>query len=256
VAKLIDKYILGARVAPVAVISFSLFLAISAWIPFSHWPIKLAGGGTVLVLAAFVLAQIARDAGKAIEGPLWASWGGPPTVRMLRHRDTTFDPGLKGRIHRRLVELRVVERMPSEAEEETDPAGADRVYTTCSGWLRNKALELKAVSPFDVVHAENIAYGFRRNLLGIRPYGLAILGVAVAVTVAAFFFGREPIIELCGIALVGTFLVLGVNEAALRRAANEYSIRLLNAVEAIPLPRTPAPKAGSGIKKPRSPAKS
>lgn len=242
--------------APVAVISFSLFLAISAWIPFSKWPIKLAGGGTALVLAAFVLAQIARDAGKAIEGPLWASWGGPPTVRMLRHRDTTFDPGLKARIHRRLVELRVVDHMPSEAEEEADPAGADKVYTTCSGWLRNKALELKAVSPFDVVHAENIAYGFRRNILGIRPYGLIILGIAVVATVAAFLFGREPIIELCGITLVGAFLALGVNEAAMRRAANEYSIRLLNAVEAIPLLKASVPKAGSGISRnPRSPAK-
>jgi hypothetical protein len=76
-SNLIDRYILGARVAPVAVVSFSLFLAISAWIPFSHWPIKLLGGSAFLALGAFVLAQLARDAGKAVEGPLWASWGGP-----------------------------------------------------------------------------------------------------------------------------------------------------------------------------------
>ena len=72
-SNLIDRYILGARVAPVAVVAFSLFLAISAWIPFSHWPIKLLGGSAFLALGAFVLAQFARDAGKAIEGPLWAS---------------------------------------------------------------------------------------------------------------------------------------------------------------------------------------
>jgi hypothetical protein len=81
VNNLIDRYVLGARVAPVAVVAFSLFLAISAWIPFSHWPIKLLGGSAFLALGAFVLAQLARDAGKAIEGPLWASWGGPPTRR-------------------------------------------------------------------------------------------------------------------------------------------------------------------------------
>jgi hypothetical protein len=38
--QLIDRYVLGARVAPVIVVSLSLVLAISAWIPFSHWPIK------------------------------------------------------------------------------------------------------------------------------------------------------------------------------------------------------------------------
>jgi hypothetical protein len=35
-SNLIDRYILGARVAPVAVVAFSLFLAISAWIPFAQ----------------------------------------------------------------------------------------------------------------------------------------------------------------------------------------------------------------------------
>ena len=111
---LIDRYVLGARVAPVAVVAFSLFLAISAWIPFSQWPIKVLGGSAFLVLGAFVLAQLARDAGKAIEGPLWASWGGPPTVRMLRHRDTTIAPGTKSLLHRHLVELGIVDRLPSE----------------------------------------------------------------------------------------------------------------------------------------------
>src|SRR5665213_4055765 len=102
---LIDRYVLAARVAPVVVVTFSLFLAISAWIPFSEWPIKLLGGSTLLIVAAFVLAQIARDAGKAIERPLWASWGGPPTVRMLRHMDPTFASGIKSLIHHHLVEL-------------------------------------------------------------------------------------------------------------------------------------------------------
>ncbi len=138
---LIDRYTLGARMAPVAVVAFPLFLAVSAWIPFSHWPLKLAGGGVAVTMAAFVLGQLARDAGKAIEGPIWASWGGPPTVRMLRHRDATIVAGSKARIRKRLTELGVVNTMPSEVAEEQDPSAADRTYKTCSDWLRNKALE-------------------------------------------------------------------------------------------------------------------
>jgi hypothetical protein len=163
VNNLIDRYVLGARVAPVAVVAFSLFLAISAWIPFSQWPIKLLGGSAFLVLGAFILAQLARDAGKAIEGPLWASWGGPPTVRMLRHRDTTIAPGSKSLLHRHLIELDIVDRLPSESEEREHPDHADEAYLTCSHWLRQKALELKSKAPLML----STARIFRMDIDGI-----------------------------------------------------------------------------------------
>ena len=196
----------------------------------------------MLVIAAFVLAQIARDAGKAIEAPLWASWGGPPTVRMLRHRDTTFAPGSKVLIHRHLARLGIIDHLPTAVEEHHDPARADEDYQTCSDWLRRKALELKAKSPFDVVHSENISYGYRRNILGIKKYGLTIVAIALVITVAAFFFNRQPFIELSGVIAVGAYLLFGVTEAALKRAADEYSKRLLDAVQAIPLPRSRSKK--------------
>jgi hypothetical protein len=200
------------------------------------------GGSAFLALGAFVLAQLARDAGKAIEGPLWASWGGPPTVRMLRHRDTTIAPGSKSLLHRHLIELGIVDRLPSESEERDHPGHADEAYLTCADWLRRKALELKSKAPFDVVHSENISYGYRRNILGIKPYGLAILCVALAIAVAAFFFNREPYIEFCGIVVVGAYLIFGVTEAALQRAADEYSKRLLDAAQALPTPKKRPPE--------------
>jgi hypothetical protein len=237
---LIDRYILGARVAPVAVVAFSLFLAISAWIPFAQWPVKLVGGSAFLALGAFVLAQLARDAGKAIEGPLWASWGGPPTVRMLRHRDSTIAPGSKALLHRHLIELGIVAWLPTEAEEHYDPARADAAYLTCADWLRRKALELKSKAPFDVVHSENIWYGFRRNILGLKRYGLIIWGLAFIASSTAFFFGRQPFIEFFGIIFVGLYLLFAVSEAAMKRAADEYSKRLLDAAQSLPVPKSQA----------------
>ncbi len=213
--------------------ALSLFLAVSAWIPFSEWPIKLLGGSAVLGIGAFVLSQIARDAGKAIEGPLWASWGGPPTMQMLRHRDLTIEAGSKALLHRKLVALEIVDRLPTLAEETADPAAADAQYRTCADWLRRKALELKTKPPFDIVHSENIAYGFRRNLLGIRPYGLMVLAATIVTTIAAFFFHRDPYIELVGIILIGAYLVLAVDADAVKRAAYEYSRRLLDAAQSL-----------------------
>ena len=156
-------------------------------------------------------------------------------MQLLRHRDRTIAAGSKALLHQKLMALKIVDRLPTPAEEAADPDGADETYQTCGDWLRRKALELKAKAPFDVVHSENIAYGFRRNLLGIRPYGLSVLAFALDTTVAAFLFNRHPYIELSGVVLVGAYLVLGVTPEAVKRAAFDYSQRLLDAAQSLPI---------------------
>jgi hypothetical protein len=86
---------------------------------------------------------------------------------------------------------------------------------------------------------------YRRNILGIKPYGLAILGFALAIAVAAFFFNREPYIEFFGIVVVGVYLIFGVTEASLKRAADEYSKRLLHAAQAHAVPKKRSPETTS-----------
>jgi hypothetical protein len=159
---------------------------------------------------------------------------------MLRHSDSTIAPGSKTLLHRHLMELGIVDWLPSEAEERGDSARADAAYLTCADWLRRKALQLKSNAPFDIVHSENIWCGFRRNILGIKRYGLIIWAFALIVAGAAFFFKRQPFIEFFGIILVGAYLIFAVTEAAMKRAANEYSKRLLDAAQSLPIPMKPA----------------
>jgi hypothetical protein len=161
---------------------------------------------------------------------------------MLRHRDPTFKAGSKQLIHRHLMALGIVDHLPSADEERLEPDGADEIYHTCSEWLRRKALELKAKAPFDVVHSENISYGFQRNSFGIKPWSLVILVLALFGTGAAFVSGRQPWIELAGEAALGVYLVWGVTESAVKRAADDYSCRLLDAAQAIPIPIQAASK--------------
>lgn len=234
-SNLFDKYVLFARISPVAIVALPIFLAVTAWIAFSQWPMKLLGGG-FFAIGAFALAQLTRDAGKRIEPALWVSWGGPPSVRFLRHGDTTIAAGSKAAMHRRLIELGVVGHMPTEDEERQNPDAADAIYRTCSDWLRRKAVELKANAPFDVVHSENISYGFRRNLLGIKPYGLAVVGVALVITAASFWSGRRPYIEAGAILLLGVYLLLCANAASVKRAADEYAKRLLDGIQSLSHP--------------------
>ena len=239
-SNLLDKYVLFARVGPIAIVALALFLAVSAWIPFSQWPVKLVSSSAFFGIGAFVLAQLTRDAGKRLEPALWASWGGPPSVRFLRHCDPTIAAGSKTAMHRRLIELAIVDRMPNEEEERRDPDAADVIYRTCSDWLRREAMRLKAKAPFDVVHSENISYGFRRNLLGIRTYGLIVVVATVLIAVGAFWSGRRPYIESAAILLLGLYFLLCVNAGAVKRTADEYAKRLLDGLQSLSPPRAPA----------------
>src|SRR6266853_6620252 len=54
---------------------------------------------------AFLLSQLARDAGKKSEEGLFKEWGGSPSVAVFRHRDQTLDPITKARYHTRLATL-------------------------------------------------------------------------------------------------------------------------------------------------------
>lgn len=71
---------------------------------------------------AFLLAQLARDAGKRGEPGLFASWGGMPSVALLRHRDDRIDAITKAQYHKKLSTLVKGAKAPTPASEGADAA--------------------------------------------------------------------------------------------------------------------------------------
>ncbi len=67
--------------------------------------------------------------------------------------------------------------LPTEEEEVRDPVGADQHYEAAVSFLREATRD---TSKFPLVLAENVNYGFRRNLWGLKPYGLAFAVLATA----------------------------------------------------------------------------
>lgn len=128
----------------------------------------LAGCG-----GAFLLTQLARDAGKKREKQFFVAWGGIPSVTIFRHRDTRIDAITKSRYHRQLAALVKGAKGPSPEEEQTDPAMADQVYSAWSSYLRVHTRDTKKYS---LLFQENISYGYRRNLCGLRPLGITVSG--------------------------------------------------------------------------------
>jgi hypothetical protein len=172
-----DSYARNARLYPALVVLAPLAVAavVLGHIKLEWSVAPYALGASIM---AYALAQAARGAGRRIEPGLVARWGGWPTTRLLRHRDTTIDRITKGRYHARLCKLDDAIQLPSRDEESLDPARADEQYESAVHCLREQRRDAK----YKIVHDENAAYGFRRNLLGLKPYG--VVACLLAITVA------------------------------------------------------------------------
>ncbi len=119
----------------------------------------------------FLLAQLARDAGKKKEKDLYQNWGGMPSVTIFRHNDSRLDSLTKKRYHRQLAQLVEGTKALTQEQEEADPDNADAIYTAWSAFLRTNTRDTKTS---DLLFEENINYGYRRNVWGLRPLGITL----------------------------------------------------------------------------------
>jgi hypothetical protein len=186
-----------------------------------------------------LLAQLGRDRGKRCEGEFYKSWGGKPSVALLRHGDSRIDDYSKARyrdfIRRRLPAL----TLPSEADEKSDPAAADKVYESVTAWLLTQTRDTKR---FSILFKENIGFGFRRNLWGLKPFGLAISILGASVSTAAIVYEAiasgitpEPeILIVTGVVWVLTVIwTFAVTPSWVRVPADAYGMQLLAACDTL-----------------------
>lgn len=205
--------------------------------------IRLGGGALVGLLSSFgltsLLEQFGRDQGKNKEPQLWASWDGAPTTQMLRHRDTKMcNPTMRKRYHEKLRKLVPNMHLPTPEEEARDPAGADNVYEAYTRYLINQTRDTEK---FPLIFEENINYGFRRNLWGMRPAGIAIalLGIAVALCATYLAWVRNDLLWLVamGTTLINICLavwwVVRITVAWVFIPAKAYAERLLEACDSL-----------------------
>lgn len=230
-----DTYTVRARILPVLLVALPGCLASVAWFPEAEtWWSAVSGLLMACGVPAFI-AQIGRDRGKKKEAELYQSWGGKPTTRFLRHRDAPNKVVLARR-HRRLQELLADIRIPTEQEEKENPVHADEVYEACTLFLRERARDKKG---FPLLYQENVSYGFRRNLWGLKPIGIVVtlLGLAaVAVLMIVRYTQAEPLLPVAVISAASNILLVAVwlfwvNPDWVRIPAEGYAEQLLAAIE-------------------------
>lgn len=171
-----DEYELKARIAPGLLVAVPIGLAglIYFGIDFGLEAGFIAVG--VMLGGGVLLAKVVSDHGGSTEQLLFESWGGMPSVQLLRHRDQHISEHAKTRIHAELA-AKAKLAMTTIAEESMDSASADRVYRQASDWLRANTRDKQR---FPTVFARNCEYGFARNAYGVRRLAL---GVSAATTI-------------------------------------------------------------------------
>ena len=193
-AQIVDPYARQARLAPALCAIFPIAILIFVWFP----ALQSLLGGVVSLACSFGIilwvSQIARDAGKRREPALFAMWGGKPSVTLLRHCDNRIDPNTKARYRDFLMAHVFKLSLPSAEEEAADPHKADEAYESVTNWLLTQTRDTKK---FALLFQENISYGFRRNLWGMKPFG-------VTLSLLAALCSTGVIIYRCGQAGHGT----------------------------------------------------
>jgi hypothetical protein len=229
-----DVYTLRARLLPALFVSLPIALLFVGLFPdllkgwSAVWSIIVACGGTAM------LAQLARDGGKRIEPALFKRWGGQPTVALLRHQGTTNRVLLHHR-HKKLHTLTGY-NIPSLEEEQQDPSAADAVYEACVISLRSRIRNREEAK---LVFEEDCNYGFRRNLLGMKPLGVTASAVGLVGTIVASqftdSFSSSPVTVFYGILnLFVLVLWLWVfNPRWVKTAADAYANSLLEACDTV-----------------------
>ncbi len=234
----LDRYTFSARLIPVYTVLIPVGIAFAVIYPGSSL-LQLGGAITIFPAALATLAsQLGRDKGSLKQPSLWESWGGPPTTQLLRHGNARVGAEVRQRYHNIMSQLRPDLQLPTPEQEVRDPSGADHVYEECTRFLINETRDTKA---FPLVFKENVNYGYRRNMWGLKPIGI-LASLTGVMTVAAKMVSYWPSLATAPAELtVGGGLSLAmllvwcfwVTPPWVRIAAQAYADRLYEASETL-----------------------
>ena len=234
---LFDPYDRKARLAPALLCGLPLFVSVVLLIP-EVGAIWAAVGGLALYCGgATFLAQVGRDRGKALEPKLYATWGGKPSVAMLRHSDTRLSASTKNRYRAFLQRVVPGLALASAEDERANPEEAEDGYESANSWLLAQTRDRER---FGLLFRENINYGFRRNVWALRPWAFALEAVAIMVVGVVALepwtgelsttlraIGVEVWASLVLTVVHGFFFAIKIREGWVRLAAEAYAQQLL-----------------------------
>ncbi|MDI9847641.1 hypothetical protein QM467_06145 [Rhodoblastus sp. 17X3] len=237
--KMFDHYSRNARIYPAVIGAAPAIAALMILFTWRGVSLTSSVASAGLLVVLYAMSDLARQWGKRLEPKLYARLGGMPSVRMLRRNDDTFDEGSKER-YRVFLAGKLGRPVPTAEEEAHNQQVADAFYAAAGSWLRENTRDTKK---FSILFNENVTYGFRRNLLGLRWPAAALNFIVCAICIALLWPVTWPlnmaddltvrVVIVLLVALIhGLYLVLVVTWRAAGDAANSYGRQLILTSEA------------------------
>lgn len=232
----LDKYAIKARLYPTFIVLLPAFLTglfyVTNFEKYYHYFTAIIS----VSLFTFLLSQLGRDRGKRKEPSLFKYFGGKPTTQILRHQNSHIDRFTKERYHNALS-LKIGIPMPSYEQEFQDPNIADETYESCVRFLLSKTRDK---AKFKLLFNENINYGFRRNLWGMKSWGIAIIFICIFIhfflstkNINQFSLKDSDIILFVFYLISLMFWTIVVTREWIKVIAFVYAERLLETIEEI-----------------------
>lgn len=238
-SQLLDTYSRQARLAPALLVVLPGVAACYVWLPSAQTTL----GGLLSVAAlcglTVLMAQLGRDAGKRREPALFESWGGKPSVALLRFSDNRLNAITKAHYKETLSAKMPNLRFPSADEERAYPRSADEVYEAATQWL---LAHTRDTAKFNLLFRENVSYGFRRNLWGLKSLGVTIALASACVSTAAimtdYFLHQAMPSQVIAISTLilwvwSVWWIFGVRGAWVKTPADAYGAQLLAACQSV-----------------------
>lgn len=176
--------------------------------------------------------------GKKLRKNFFEEWGGKPTTKLLRIRDSMNNSEfLQNRYKLQKLYPNIIS--PSEHFEQEHPKEADKIYESYVKFLREKTRDR---NKFILVFEENCNYGFRRNLLGLKPFGLitssiAFISIVIQIIIMLVFNDDMIPFELFAISFIIFFIFLIwifiINSSWVKLAADDYAESLFASIDII-----------------------
>lgn len=236
--KVFDAYSLRARLFPAIIAAAPALAALTLLISWKSLDLSNAIATMAVLVLLFAIADFARARGRAVERALYFQHGGMPSITMFRRSDPTIDVGSKER-YRAFLAAKLGAVAPSPDQELADQHAADAFYEQCGVWLRQNTRDTKK---FPILFTENVTYGFRRNLLGVKWLALGLNLLVVGICALLLWRtswaleteqGKRTSVVLIVAVAHAIYMLLGVRQSAVWDASRAYGRELILSCEAI-----------------------
>lgn len=228
--KQFDTYNLKTRVFPALIAGLPTLALLFVIVPWDHLGLSHVIAGAMGVVLLFAFADLARHRGKTVEAKLASN----ATPEQWHRGNPDIPEGSKDRF-RAFVASQLKQTPPTAEEEQVDPHRANDFYLTANAWLRDRTRDNRT---YAILFGENITYGYRRNLLGLKPIGL-LVNLIVLIFCASVLWFRPPyftaladleeklVIIIVAAILHSAYLLFAVGKKAVRDASRVYGRQLI-----------------------------